>query len=226
MNAGEKRGGAPSADLRARVLADVARTPAPTRREHRQRTLLVVGASVFATTLLFFAMGGVAPGARPIELVAFTAGLALVFAVTLTRLSSGPSRSMLGRPRRVLLLACIVVAPLLALVALVATAVWPEHTKPEVGGPIHVACGLVTLVQAALPLVALLAPRRGSDPVHPMVTGGALGMTAGTWAAMLAQLRCPHADAVHCIAAHVLPVLVLGAVGALLGRSFLAPRSR
>jgi hypothetical protein len=81
-------------------------------------------------------------------------------------------------------------------------------------------------VQGALPLVALLAPRRGTDPVHPAVTGAALGMTAGAWTAMMAYLRCPHPSAFHCIAAHVAPTLLLTVAGALLGHALLRVRAR
>src|SRR5438105_11661035 len=114
------------ADLRARVLAEVKRTPAPTRAEHKKRIALVAGIGAVATAALFFATGGFTPGARPAELVAFTAGLALFAAAILTRLSSGStSSSMLGRPRHVLVTACVVTAPLLAVVALVAALCWP-----------------------------------------------------------------------------------------------------
>jgi hypothetical protein len=76
-------------------------------------------------------------------------------------------------------------------------------------------------LQGALPLLALIVPRRGTDPVHPVFTGAALGMTAGAWTAMMAYLRCPHAVSLHCIVAHVVPMLVFAFVGALLGRALL-----
>jgi hypothetical protein len=91
----------PSADLRARVLAEVARTPAPTRSVQERRALAVTVAGAIATAVLF-AMSGVERGTRPAELVAFTAGLGLLAALVLTRLSAGASGSMLGRPARVL----------------------------------------------------------------------------------------------------------------------------
>lgn len=211
--------------LRERVLAEIARTPAPTRASWRRRVALVATVGALVTTALFFAMGGFARGTRPSELIAFAAGIGLFSALVLTRLSSSAaSGSMLGRPRLHLVLGCVVAAPFLACAAFAATMIWPEHAHEDVAMHSHLACGALTLVQGALPLAVLLIPRRESDPVHPMVTGAALGMTAGAWTAMMAYLRCPHVPASHCILAHVLPTLVLTAVGALLGRFLLRVR--
>ena len=44
-----------------------------------------------------------------------------------------------------------------------------------------------------------------------------LGMTAGAWTVVMAYLRCPHAAPMHCIVAHVVPTLILTALGAVLG---------
>ena len=205
------------AELRARVLAEAKRSPSPTRAEHRKRVAAVVAVGTLATAALFFATGNLAPGARPVEMIAFSVGFALFAAIVLTRLSAARASSMFGRPRHVLVTACVVAAPLLAVAALVAAACWPGPAREQVGSHTHSACAALTLLQGALPLGALLVPRRGSDPVHPAVTGAALGMTAGAWTAVMAYLRCPHAAALHCILAHVAPTLILTAVGAWLG---------
>lgn len=215
----------PPADLRTRILAEAARTPSPTRNEHRRRIAVIATVGAVATTTLFFATGGFAKGSRPLELVAFTAGFGLLAALVLTRLSAGVSGSMLGRPRQVLLFVSVAAAPVLAIVALVATALWPEPAGEYVHSKAYFTCGGLTLLQGALPLIVLVAPRRGSDPVHPALTGAALGMTAGAWTAMMAYLRCPHAAALHCIVAHVIPTVVLTAAGALLGRALLDVRT-
>jgi hypothetical protein len=211
------QGQSAESELRARVLAEAARTPSPTRAVYKRRVLLIAAIGAVATASLFVVMGGMAPGTRPVEMIAFTVGFGLLAAAVLTRLSSGPRGSMLGRPRSVLLTAVVVTAPLLALVALSATMAWPDHAGQEVGGSVHFACGLISVAQGALPLLALLLPRRGSDPVHPAITGAALGMTAGAWTVVMAYLRCPHGAAMHCIVAHVVPTLVLTALGAALG---------
>lgn len=206
-----------ASELRARVLAEAARTPSPTRAAYKRRVLLIASAGALATASLFVAMGGVSPGRRPVEMIAFTAGFGLLAAAILTRLSSAGHGSMLGRPRSVLLTAVVVTAPLLALVAFAAMLAWPELALEEVSGRVHLACGILSVAQGALPLLALLLLRRGSDPVHPAVTGAALGMTAGAWTVVMAYLRCPHTAPMHCILAHVAPTLVLTALGAGLG---------
>jgi hypothetical protein len=213
----------PSSELRARVLAEIGRTPAATRAEHRKRIAIMAAGGALATTALFFAMGGFTRGARPTELIAFTAGSGLFAALVMTRLSSRGD-SMLGRPRPTLVLACVLAAPLLACAAFAAAMIWPENAAEDVPAHAHVACAAMTLAQGALPLVALLLPRRESDPVHPAITGAALGMTAGAWTAMMAYLRCPHVPPSHCIIAHVVPTLLLTIAGALLGRFLLRVR--
>lgn len=218
---------APRADLRARVLADVARAPSPTRAEYNRRILLVAALGTVATVALFMGMGGVSRGTRPVEMVAFTVGFGLVAVAVLTRLSSrsGGGRSMLGRPRGALLAAVVGSAPLLAIVAVLAAMLWPESAAADhAEGGVHLACGAMSVLQGALPLIALMVPRRGTDPVHPAVTGAALGMTAGAWTVVMAYLRCPHTGAVHCVLAHVVPTLILTALGALLGWVFLRVR--
>lgn len=210
--------------LRERVLAEAARAPAPTRTEHRRRVAFVALVGALGTTALFLAMGGFARGVRPTELIAFAVGVALSSAIVLTRIATGSGGSMLGRPREHLVLACVVAAPLLAAAALVVPMLWPEHASEEVLLRSHVACGAITILQGALPLLVLIVPRRGGDPVHPVVTGAALGMTAGAWTATMAYLRCPHAEASHCLVAHVAPTLVLAVAGALLGRFLLRVR--
>ncbi|MBX3189742.1 MAG: DUF1109 family protein [Labilithrix sp.] len=215
-----------TSDLRARILAEVKKAPSVTRATQRRRVALVSAIGALATASMFFAMGGVKAGSRPAELVAFTAGFGLFAAAVLTRLSSPSKRvpSMLGRPRSVLVTATVIAAPVLALVVLAAGLVWPHDPADEVGGRVHLACGAMTLAQGALPLVAMLIPKRGTDPVHPAITGAALGMTAGGWTVMMAYLRCPHPDGAHCLIAHVLPTLVLSAVGAALGAILLRMR--
>lgn len=213
-------------DLRARVLAVAASTPSPTRAVYKRRIVLVAAIGAVATASLFLAMGGMAPGTRPVEMIAFTVGFGLVAAAILTRLSSGQSGSMLGRPKSQLVMGLVLTAPVLAVLALCATVAWPEPAAGDhVGGATHLACGGISVLQGALPLLALLVPKRGSDPVHPAITGAALGMTAGAWSVVMAYLRCPHAAALHCVVAHVVPTLVLTALGAILGWVLLRVRA-
>jgi len=212
-------------DLRARVLAAAKAEPSPTRSEHQRRVLLVVVMAALAAITMFFVMGGFKTGARPMEMIAFTAGSGLAAALVVGRLATPARGSMLGRPRSMLVAACVLAAPLLALAALGAALAWPGPTVEVVSERTHLACGAMTFVQGVLPLVALFLTRRGTDPVHPVVTGAALGMTAGGWTAMMAYMRCPHAAATHCVVAHIAPTIVLTVVGAVLGFVILRPRA-
>jgi hypothetical protein len=212
-------------DRRARLLAEVARTPSPTRAVYNRNAAVIAALGVVATAAAFFAMGGPRRGSRPNELVAFSASFGLVAAVVLRRVSSGAGGSMLGRPRAVLLTAVALTAPLLGLAAVAAALTWPGAASEPVTLGVDLACGAMTVAQGALPLVALLLPRRGSDPVHPAITGAALGMTAGAWAVVMAYLRCPHAAMTHALLAHVAPTLALAALGAALGGWLLRVRA-
>jgi hypothetical protein len=187
--------------------------------------LLVIVMGTLAVAVVFMAMGGLQPGTRPIEMVAFTAGFAMVAALVVGRLASPPRGSMLARPRSVVVTVCVTAAPLLALGAIAAALAWPVPAGEAVDERVHLACGAMTFVQGVLPLVALFLTRRGTDPVHPVITGAALGMTAGAWTAMMAYMRCPHAAAMHCILAHVAPTIVLTVVGGIVGWFILRPRS-
>jgi hypothetical protein len=190
--------------------------------------VMVAALGAVTSAVLFFAMGGFAKGARPTELVAFVAGLALVAAVALTRIGTGrgKAQSMLGRPRNQLIVASLLLAPSLTLVAVTAAVLWPESAVDDVGPSTHLVCGLLTLVQGALPLAAFLVGRSGTDPVHPAVTGGALGTAAGAWTAMMAYLRCPHSGPIHGISAHVVPTLLLTVAGVAMGGILVGLRRR
>lgn len=216
-----------SPELRARVLTEVREEPSPTRTAHQKRVALLVGLGVLATSGLFFAMGGFAQGQRPAELVTFSAGVALVMAILLTWTATAAPRSMLPRPRRVVVTVCALAAPVLAASALAAARLWPaEAAAGDVAAGVHLSCGAMALVQGTLPLLVLVLPRRRGDPVHPVLTGAVLGMTAGAFAATLAYLRCPHASASHGILAHVTPAIALTVVGAVLGNVLLRTRGR
>ena len=149
-------------DLRARVLAEAARTPSPTRAIHQRSARLIATLGIVATGLTFLALGGVSVGSRPAAMFAVTVGAGLVAVAILTRVSSVGPGSMLGRPRSVLLTASIATAPLLALVALGVAVAWPEQGAEHYGCSADLACGLVTVAQGIVPLLGLLVYRRGS----------------------------------------------------------------
>src|SRR4249919_3117732 len=154
----------PSAELRARVLDEVSRDRASSRAEVRARNTKLFVSAIVVPLVLFLICGGVRGSARPDLLVAETSIGSLVIAVTALMVVLKRGRSMLGRP-----------APLLLGLALVAWKLgvsarfpgmmerWPERTGYR--------CLLLSCLMVAWPLVAVVLVRRGSDPVHPRLTG-------------------------------------------------------
>ncbi len=229
-----------SAELKARVLAAVAAEASPTRTDLRRRNLLI-GLAAVASGLGAFAIfaalmseghlvrlgGEVAPHQyleRPVGLVATSVGGALVVAATAVWLALRRGGSMLGRSRRPLLFgAALIPISLLAWkvgcsIAFGASMVaWPERPGER--------CLVLTLFVAAGPLLSFLAIRR-SAPVQPALNGAVIGLAAGAFAWVAADLWCPIAYVPHVLLGHVLPLGVLAGAGALLGRALLVPRSR
>ena len=77
-----------------------------------------------------------------------------------------------------------------------------------------------------VPLVAVLTVRRGTDPTHPRILGFAMGMSLGLCTNELVDLWCPVAYIPHLLLGHLLPAVLLGIVGALLGGFVLAPSAK
>jgi hypothetical protein len=229
-----------SAELRARVLGAAAAEPSPTRTAVRGRNLfmgLVAAGSGIGAFVVFAALmseghllrfgGDIAPQQhleRPVGLVVATASGALGVAATAVWLALRRGRSMLGRSRRRLLSGAILI-PISLLVWKVSCSIafgatmvaWPERPGER--------CLALSLLVAAGPLLSFLAIRR-SAPVQPALNGAVIGFAAGACAWVAADLWCPVAFVPHLLLGHVLPLGVLSAVGALLGRACLEPRSQ
>ena len=94
---------------------------------------------------------------------------------------------------------------------------WPERPGFR--------CLRLSCLMAAWPLVALVVTRRGSDPVHPHLTGAAIGAAVGACAWVFVDLWCPVAYVPHLMLGHVLPLLLTTAAGTLLGK-FIGVRGR
>jgi hypothetical protein len=204
--------------LKARILAAAAATPSTTRKRGKQMALLAVALSIGFALMLFELAGGLAHSRdRPLgQTVRLADGWGLVSTV-LTWLVLGRGGSTLARSPPVLLSATA--ASPIALYA------WMQHF-PTLG--IHqdteVLCLLLTVAFGSAPLAAFLALRRGLEPSHPGILGAAAGAMSGAWAAVLVLLWCPQTDALHALVGHVLPNILLIALGAKIGSSTLAPR--
>jgi len=216
---------APSMDLRARVLDAIARKPAyarPSGARRRAASLALAFAFVSAgAAILASRPGSGPPPAYVFTLFASWAALACAS----TWAGVGRGRSMLGRPA-VWRVWVVVVTPaaLLATWLLVAFA-WPQTLRGASGPENHVVCIGMTLLFAAAPLVAFAALASGSEPVTPRLAGAALGAACGAWGAAAHVLVCRVTDAEHMLVGHILPVILLVAIGTFVGDRVLAVRA-
>lgn len=129
----------------------------------------------------------------------------------------GPGRSMLGRPRAVLLCVALATPPTLYAWLVIWSAQFPESLNAAPGRPGFV-CFDYVLAMALWPLIAFALARRATDPVHPRSAGAVAGVAAGAWAGALLNLSCEISNPAHVALGHVLPVLLLSGVGVLVGR--------
>ncbi len=213
-------------DLKARVLAAARAAPSPARR-HPARVWLVAPPSIAVAAGLFFGFDGphhgFENGARSVWFCAAAVTAWGLVAAAAMGIALAPGPSALGLPVPWLKgVAAGVPVALLGLMSALAIA-RPElatlHTE-RVGFK----CFALTLAAAALPLVALTALRRASNPVHPRARGAALGAACGACAAVVVVLWCPLVEMRHAVVGHVLPVVVLVALGAFGAAPFLAIR--
>jgi hypothetical protein len=215
----------PSLEVRTKLLERVRATPRPSRAQFRIRSLLLFALALSLSAGLFYWRGGLRQEPRPTALVLETAIGALAIASVAWWTAIGRGGSMVGRPARALL-AVATLTP----VALFAWKViwsgldagmmeaWPERPGFR--------CLYLSLGTGLWPLVAMLLLRRGSDPNHPAVTGAAMGVAAAACAWVFIDLWCPVAYVPHLLLGHVLPVVVLGTLGALLGPFVLRVRAQ
>jgi hypothetical protein len=97
------------------------------------------------------------------------------------------------------------------------------HLMEPWPGRVGFRCLGLSVAMAVPRLLAFVAFRRRSDPVHPGIAGAALGITAGVFAGALVDLWCPIAYVPHVLVGHILPLVVVAACGAWAGRRFLGP---
>jgi hypothetical protein len=215
----------PPPELKQRVLARVRQLPSPARREANLRRRAFVAAGLLMPLLCFLLLGGTRPAERPLSLVIETALGALVLAVSSLWIVLGGGR-MLGRSRAALL-SVVLFWP----VSLLVWKLWcgssahvPEVLLAWPSRPGALCFGL-TLLLGSWPLFALALSRRRSDPTHPLSLGAALGVAAGSYAALLVDLWCPVGYPWHVLLGHVLPIILIGVVGLAVGHFALGLRS-
>lgn len=205
--------------LKARIMAQAAATPSPTRRRGRRAARLVLVASLAAGVAFFELAGGLAHSRdRPlVSTVRLADGWALGSAA-LTWLTARFGTPFV-RSAEALRAACMAAPAALVL--------WMSYFRDDSPGPASAdawACVAASIACALVPLAGFLWARRQSEPRHPATMGAAMGAASGGWAGVLGLLRCPHSEPMHAFFAHALPLALTTLAGALVGARVLGMR--
>ena len=217
--------GAPSAALRARIIASASSEPSATRSQRFFRHGALGVATSLLPILVFLAYGGIRTSPRPATLVLETAFGSASIALGVAYLALGRGRSMVGRPRLWLVGLALLTPILLLALKVLLSARHPAMMAEWVERP-GFRCLRLSSVLCAAPLCALLWSRRNSDPTHPYAAGAALGAAVGAGAWVLVDLWCPVAHVSHLLLGHVLPLSLVIAFGALVGGRILVTRAK
>ena len=212
-------------DLKARILANARATPSATRASSRLHAWLVLPSSIIVAAALFFAFDGVEHGSGRAQWFFFASCIGWAAVATLSMWGAfARGRSAVGRSRAGLLAVAVGTPALLFAMMFGLAVAFPEVTRvhPE---RIGFKCLGLTVSAAVFPLVALALVRRGSDPVHPVATGAALGSACGASAGVMVEMWCPVANAQHVLVGHIAPILLMAILGANLGARLIAMRT-
>jgi hypothetical protein len=230
------------AGFKERLLAAAKEKASPPRHVVRLRQAVMLAGAFLVAVVPYFVFNGplstwisptltagdIAHGMtrdRPESLMAWTSGGSFLISMAVVWLALSRGRSMLGRKSNVLL-AVMVLTP----IALFAWRYgWSQHYDFVFTWGSNRAwwgskCLRMSLAIALAPMTAFLALRRGSDPNNPAITGAVMGVSAGACSWVLVDMQCPVGAPMHLLIGHVLPILILGVVGAVLGRWILAVR--
>lgn len=171
---------------------------------------------------------------RPVGYVVTLEVAWLLVAIVATWGGLTRGRSMLGRPALGKMAVATLTPLALVLMWLLVAMMWLETVLPRAwleamgdaeDARFHANCALLSVACAVGPLAAFFILRYRKDPVGPTQTGAALGAVAGAWAAVLHFPSCQCTSPLHIALGHVLPVVVLAAIGALLGQRVLGVRA-
>jgi hypothetical protein len=214
---------APPKALKARVATRVALHVGPPRGAIARQTVMLTAASWMISAVVFGYAGGLRPTGRPISLILGTsAGIGAIAAVA-GWAALGRGASTLGRARQLLI--PIVVGSPVFIVA------WKIFWSAQYEGAIDhwptrpgFRCLALSVSLAICPLLAFAISRRGTDPRRPVFTGFAAGLAIGSITSLLTDLWCPVAYVPHLLLGHLLPIVLLGGLGAWLGSIAIALR--
>ena len=237
---------APMPELKERIVREVSAVPSRTRRQFAVLTTITLGLGLvlaFATWAVLgtifhrgegfgpIHLGGIREVGgvdvwtqRPLGLVLSALFTAVLISTVNLWAALDRGRSTVGRPR-VWLAASASSAPVLLFSAQFGlSSLFPGQTVPwpgRTGNP----CLAISLLVGLWPLLAMAVARRSTDPVHPAMTGAAMGVAAGGVSWVLVDLFCPVGHWMHLLYGHVLPIAILAVVGVVLGNSLVRFRA-
>ena len=211
------------ASLKDRVLAAAASEQSATRPALVRQSLALVAVSLLCTGIVFVHAGGLRVTGRPLGLVlGTTVGTAMVaLVVAVVALRNGGSS--LPRPPR-LLVPVLLAGPVVLLAwKIFWSSRYPGGLDAWLTRPGFRCLGL-SVAMGLVPVIAFAVSRRASDPRRPALTGIAGGVAIGCLIALFTDLWCPVAYLPHLLLGHLLPIALLGGIGAWLGRRLIVLR--
>jgi hypothetical protein len=209
-------------ELKERILAATAKAPSPSRTAVRRRLVLLIAGGAGAMAAIYWLFALQIFGWQSIPRSLLLAGGTLLGAASVAAIAVaiavGQGTHMLGRSRR-WLIAMIVLAPL----ALLAWKIgWSALFGNLAESPrLGYRCLWMAMTMGAVPLALLAMTRRAAEPRHPGLLGAAMGVAVGACGWVLIDLWCPVAGPIHLLRGHLLPVVLLGLLGAAVGRAVL-----
>ncbi len=205
-------------ELRARVLAGVASHPARTRAQGRRRALALYAAAAATMVGIFEYAGGFGHAAsRPAWISTWLVlGLSVIASVGAWG-GLGSGGSMTGRRSAALGLVVL----LLPAAVFVWLTTW-YGSYPEPAQKFGWRCLGLTLSMGGAVLASVVAVRKRTVVVRPVLQGAAMGVAAGGCAAVLVDAWCPLVNSGHVIRGHIVPMLALALAGAACGKLLLA----
>ncbi|HYQ15122.1 MAG TPA: NrsF family protein, partial [Polyangiaceae bacterium] len=214
---------APQDDTKAAVMAQIALRPSPDRGVVVRTSLIYGVFSCLLAGAVFGHFGGIRVTNRPTTLLLGTTLGTTAVTLAVCGATFVNRRSSLPRPPRVLV-------PLL-LAAPTAILIWKVGWSSQYLGALEpfptrpgFRCLGLGLGLGAILLTAFLLASRASTPAQPALVGLAGGISVGCCSAVLTDLWCPVGYVPHLLLGHLLPIFVVGGLGALLGKYLLPLR--
>ena len=190
-------------ELKAKLAAEIQRTPSPTRSQLALRTAIAV-AVIFAATAIGLAMHGVQPGTREPFFMAAVGFIMVSFAARSLFAAMGSLWTSPRGTQRLVAMPFVV----LAAVAL-AYAQGPGQAHTLAG---DLPCALMTAGFAGIAGAALFVARRATEPLHPTLKGLLLASTSAAVAGAAMFIACPIAEAWHFAIGHLGGAMLVGGV--------------